>query len=193
METPYLLTTLAAALAGGVLLFSYLRRGNAGAAVPAEGSALSALGVNVRLRDVFRVAVLIEEKGKEFYLKLEARAAEPATKKLCAWLAEEEEQHRRFAQDHLDKWRPLGTHLTEWPLILERVKQEGFFAEPPPYTAPEAELAAFAIKQEIKSAEFYRLFEQAFPEAWKRSRLDRLVQEERAHEAKLRAAYPGVK
>ncbi|MDD2804788.1 MAG: ferritin family protein [Elusimicrobiales bacterium] len=193
METPYLLTTLAAALAGGILLFSYLRRGNAGAAVPAEGSAIRNLGVNVRLRDLFRLAVLIEEKGKDFYLKLAARAADPATQKLCAWLAEEEEQHRQFAQDHLNKWRPLGTHLTEWPRLLEKVKKEGFFADPPADGAPEAEMAAFAIKQEIKSAEFYRLFEQAFPEAWKRSRLDRLVQEERAHEARLRAAYPDLK
>lgn len=193
METPYLLVTLAAALAGGVLFFSFLRRGNDGAAAPAAGSALHNLGVNVRLRDLFRVAVLIEEKGKDFYLKMEARAADPETKKLCAWLAEEEEKHRQFAQDHLDKWRPLGTHLTEWPILLERVKKEGFFAEPPAAGAAETEMAAFAIKQEIKSAEFYRLFEQAFPEAWKRSRLDRLVQEERAHEAKLRAAYPGLK
>jgi len=147
----------------------------------------------VRLRDLFRVAVLIEENGKDFYLKMEARAGRPETKKLCAWLAAEEDRHRLFAQAHLDRWQPLGTHLTDWPILLERVKQEGFFAAPPSAGAAETEMAAFAIKQEIKSAEFYRLFEQAFPEAWKRSRLDRLVQEELAHEARLRAVYPELK
>lgn len=192
MENTNLLTILAAALAGGILLFTFLRRGNAGAEAPAPGSPLNKFGLNIRLRDLFRLAVLIEEKGKEFYLKLAAKAADPETKKLCEWLAEQEELHRQFAQDHLNKWRVLGTHLTEWPAFLAKVRQEGFFTDPPPDSASEKELAAYAIRQEHKSAEFYQLFEQSFPEAWKRSRLDRLVQEERSHEAKLRAAYPGV-
>ena len=57
----------------------------------------------------------------------------------------------------------------------------------------EEELAGYAISQEIKTARFYALFDAAFPQTWKRARLDRLVQEERSHEAKLRAAYPGIK
>jgi rubrerythrin len=192
MENTYLLTALAATLAGGALLFTFLKRSNPGAAAPAAGTPFHNYGANVRLRDLFRVAVMIEEQGKALYHKLESLAADPETKKLCAWLAGEEELHRQFAQDHLNKWRPLGAHLTEWPLLLDKVKQEGFFTDPPGGLSSESELAAFAIKQERKSAEFYRLFEESFPEAWKRDRLDRLVQEERAHEAKLRAAYPEI-
>ncbi|OGR70737.1 MAG: hypothetical protein A2089_06465 [Elusimicrobia bacterium GWD2_63_28] len=192
MDTTILITIAAAALAGGVLLYAFLRR-SAGAAQPAEGSAFRKFGRNIRLRDLFRLAALIEEAGKDFYAKLELKAANPETKKLCAWLAEEEEQHRLFVQGHLDRWRVLGTHLTEWPVFLEKVKQEGFYADPPGENASEEEMAAFAIRQEIKTAEFYKLFEAAFPEEWKRSRLERLVGEERSHEAKLRAAYPGVK
>lgn len=193
MDNPVFLTTAAAALAGGVLLYTFLRRSNAGAVPPAEGSAFRKFGLNVRLRDLFRLAALIEEAGKDFYTKLELKAVNPETKQLCAWLAEEEEKHRQFVQDHLNRWRVLGTHLTEWPAFLEKVKQEGFYADPPGENATEEEMAAFAIRQEIKTAEFYQLFKSAFPEEWKRSRLERLVGEERAHEAKLRAAYPGVK
>lgn len=192
MDNPVILTTAAAALAGGVLLYAFLRRGNPGAAQPAAGSAFRKFGLNIRLRDLFRLAALIEEAGKDFYTKMGLKAADPETKKLCAWLAEEEEKHRQFVQDHLDRWRVLGPHLTEWPAFLEKVRQEGFYADPPGDNASEEELAAFAIRQEIKTAEFYRLFESAFPEEWKRSRLERLVGEERSHEAKLRAAYPGL-
>lgn len=184
-----------AAAAGIVLLTArglYLRRA-AGDAPPAPGSAFAGYGVSLRLRDLFRLAVMIEEQGKDFYKRLEARAAAPETKQLCAWLAGEEEKHRHFVQDHLNKWRLLPPHRTEWPAFLEKVKQEGFFAGPPPDSASEEELASYAIGQEAKSAEFYRNFEAAFPEAWKRERLHRLVKEELSHEARLRAAYPKIK
>lgn len=190
MENLYIIASAAAA-AG--LLFYFFRRRDAGAAAPAPGSAFAKYGPGLHLRDLFRLAVMLEEQGKDLYLKMQARAADPETKKLCAWLAGEEEKHRRFVQDSLGKWRRLPPHLTEWPAFLEKVKQEGFFAEPPADSAPEEELAAYAIRQEAKSAEFYRSFEGSFPEAWKRERLDRLVREELAHEAKLRAAYPKVK
>ena len=181
--------------AGAAILVArglYLRR-RAASAPPAPGSAFAKYGPGVRLRDLFRLAALLEEQGKAFYKTLEERAAAPGTKKLCAWLAEEEEKHRVFVQGHLDRWRPLGRHLTEWPAFLEKVKREGFFADPPPASATEEELASYAIQQEARSAVFYRNFESAFPEAWKRERLDRLVREELAHEAKLRAAYPKIK
>lgn len=186
-------TIAAAAAALGVIFYFFLRRGNAGAVPPAEGSAFGKYGLNVRLRDLFRLSVMLEEKGRNFYRTMEMKVSGPEARKLCAWLAEEEEKHRQFAQSQLDKWRPLSPHLTEWPAFLEKVRQEGFFADPPGDKASERELAAFAIRQEIKSAEFYALFKEAFPEAWKRSRLEKLVMEERSHEARLRAVYPDLK
>lgn len=193
MDTDFIIVIAACGAALGLLTYLFLRRGNGGAAAPAPGSAFAKYGMNVHLRDLFRLAVMLEEEGMAFYAKMEGRVSDPETKKLCLWLAGEEEKHRRFAQEHLDKWRPLGRHLTEWPVFLEKVKQEGFFTEPPADSAPEEELAAYAMRQERKAAEFYRGFESSFPEAWRRARLERLVQEELSHEAKLRAAYPDVK
>lgn len=179
-----------AALAAGLTVYFLVVRSRLRDASPAKGSAFEKFGVNVRLRDLFRLAILIEEKGKAVYLALEAKTGKPEVKKLCAWLADQEEEHRQFMKNYLDRWRQLPTHLTDWPKFIEKVREEGFFADPPGEGAGEDELAAYAIRQEIKSAEFYALFENAFPEAWRKARLMRLVQEERSHELKIRGAYP---
>lgn len=159
---------------------------------PRRGSAMTRFGENIRLRDLFRLAVLLEEEGRAFYLKMAEKAAAPEVKELCLELAGEEVKHRDLLQRQLDSWRPLAIHAAQWPAFLEKVKKEGFFGNPPGEGASEKEMAAYAIGQEIKSAEFYQLFEAAFPDAWKRLEIHGLVAQERAHEARLRAAYPGA-
>ncbi|MDA8132241.1 MAG: ferritin family protein [Elusimicrobia bacterium] len=182
--------SILAAFTGALAYFLLRRRGPADTSA-AAGSAFAKYGPNVRLRDVFRLAVMLEEKGTDLYLRMEKAASDPDAKKLCAWLAEQETQHRRLIQDTLDRWRPLHPHLTEWPEFLRKVESEGFFSAPPPPEATEKELVAFAIRQEMKSAEFYAALETSFPEAWKQARLRRLVEEERSHLSRLREAYPG--
>jgi len=184
---------LAAAVAAAFLIYAArVLRSAWLQARPSRGSRFAKFGEDIRLRDLFRLAVLVEEEGNAFYLRLADKVREPETKKLCLALAAEETGHRQLIQDQLDRWAPLGPHLVEWPVFLEKVKQEGLFGNPPGENAPEEEMAAFAIRQEIKTAEFYQLFETAFPEAWKRAHLHHLVLEERKHEARLRAAYPHV-
>lgn len=180
----------AAAVAAALLAYFFLSRSRGLNASPSKGSRFREFGEHLRLRDLYRLAVTMEEEGKAFYLKLGEKALDPKLKELCAGLAEEEALHRQLFQDKLNRWRPLGYNRLTWPVFLEKVKQEGFFENPPAETASEEEMAAYAIRQEIKTAEFYQLFEPAFPEAWKRERLQNLVSEERAHEARLRAAYP---
>lgn len=180
----------AAAVAAVLLAWYFMRRGAWLNAAPASGSELSEFGEFIRLRDIFRVAVLIEEEGYAFYMKMAKKARDEKTKELCENLAEEETQHRQLFAELLNHWNPLGVNPLTWPAFIEKVKKEGFFGNPPSESAAEVEMAAYAIKQEIKSAEFYQMFEAAFPEAWKRVRLHRLVLEERSHEARLRAAYP---
>ncbi len=182
----------AAAGAGLILYFVLAARRSWLHATPRRGSAMTRFGENIRLRDLFRLAVLLEEEGLAFYLKMAERASVPAAKELCLELAGEEVKHRDLLQGQLDSWRPLAVHAAHWPAFLEKVRQEGFFSDPPGGGASEKELAAYAIRQEIKSAEFYGLFEQAFPEAWKRVEIHSLVVQERSHEARLRAAYPGA-
>lgn len=181
-----------AASAGLILYFILAGRRPGLRARPLRGSAMTRFGENIRLRDLFRLAVLLEEEGLAFYLKMAEKASVPAVKELCLELAGEEVKHRDLLQGQLDSWSPLAVHPARWSAFLEKVKKEGFFGNPPGEGASEKEMAAYAISQEIKSAEFYGLFEQAFPDAWKRVEIHRLVVQERAHEARLRAAYPGA-
>ena len=175
-----------------ILLARFLLRSARLSAPPADGSRFKEFGEYVRLRDLYRLAVLLEEEGLAFYLKMAEKTSDIQTKKLCAGLAEEESLHRQLFLNKLGRWSPLGVNPLTWPAFLEKVKREGFYENAPGEDASEDQMAAYAIRQEIKSAEFYQLFEQAFPEAWKRERLHNLVLEERSHESRLRAAYPGV-
>lgn len=183
---------LPAAAAVGLLTYFFMRRGRLKARA-AQGSRLREFGENIRLRDLFRLAVMMEEEGRMFYLRMVVRVKDTNTKELCASLAGDEARHKQLFQDILGRWSPIGINPLTWPAFLERVKQEGFFGNAPAEDATEDQLAAYAIKQEIKSIEFYRMFEPAFPIEWKRERLHRLVAEEEGHEAKLRAAYPHLK
>lgn len=183
----------AAALAAILASWYFMRRGAWLNVAPAAGSELKRFGEFVRLRDIFRVAILIEEEGYAFYMKMAKKAKDEKTKELCESLAEEETHHRQLFSELLNHWNPLGVNPLTWPDFVEKVKKEGFFGYPPDENATEEEMAAYAIKQEIKSAQFYQMFETAFPEAWKRVRLHRLVLEERSHEARLRASYPQLK
>lgn len=189
MAKPIYLYALAAAAGLLACLYFYLRSRRL-AARPAEGSGFKKYGEGIRLRDLFRLAAMLEQEGRTLYLIMAARALKPETRKLCAELAEEETVHLRIIQAQLGSWRPLPPNFLLWPAFLEKVKQDNLFGGAPGPGASEDEMAAFAIRQEGKTAEFYKAFEQAFPEAWKRAQMHKLVQEERGHEARLRAAYP---
>lgn len=188
------LFSYSAAVLGGLLLGYFLRYAYRTWLYtrPRRGSAATRFGESIRLRDLYRAAVLIEEEGNAFYLRMADKASLPGTRELCLALAAEEVKHRDFVQGQLDAWRPLAPHAAHWPAFLEKLKTEGFFAAAPGDGVSETELAAYAIRQEAKSVEFYRLFETAFPEAWKKAQIHRLVEEELDHEARLRAAYPGA-
>ncbi len=183
---------LPAALAVGLLAYLLLRRRWLGAR-PSEGSRFREFGENIHLRDLFRLAAMMEEEGRTFYLKMVVRVRDTKTKELCAGLAGDEATHKQLFLEMLGHWNPLNVNPLTWPAFLEKVKQEGFFESAPGEDSTEDQLAAYAIRQEIKTAEFYQMFEAAFPLVWKRERLHKLVTEERGHEAKLRAAYPHIK
>lgn len=190
MSEDLLIPSVIALLAAIFAAFAFLRRRGWLGAAPAQGSRFREFGENIRLRDLFRLAVLMEEAGRDFYLKMSEKASDVKTKELCSILAEEESRHWLLLLNKLSRWHTLDVNRLTWPAFLERVKREGFFENAPADNASEDQLAAYAIRQEAKSAEFYQLFEPAFPEAWKRVRLHDLVLEERSHEARLRAAYP---
>jgi len=156
---------------------------------PRKGTILDRLEGTVRLRDIYRLAVSMEEDGAAFYRRLAERAADPEAKKLCSRLADEEDVHRDIFKRQLDEWRVLPVHHTLWPALLEEVRQKGIFCCPPAADASEEEMTAYAIRQEVATMEFYRSFETAFPQAWKRARLHDLVVEEDRHARELRALH----
>lgn len=194
-ETTHLVYSAAGAVAAAAAFIAWrLMRGYADPEErPADNSVFRKFGAHVRLRDLYRFAVMMEEEGTAFYLKMAELALDPAARKLCVSLADEETQHRAYFQDRLDRWRELPPNRMEWPVFLENVRKEGLFAAAPAGNATEDEMAAFAIRQERRTADFYRMFETAFPDAWKKEKLMDLVRQELAHEQKLRAAYPHLK
>ncbi len=186
-------TVMALAAAAAALAARQLLRGAPADSAPAGGRAREKFGPNVRLRDLYRLAVKLEEDGAAFYLRLAEKARDPEAGKLCARLAEAETGHRALFLARLERWRDLPPNRAEWPALLAKARAEGFFADPPADGAAEEEMAAYAIRQERLSADFYRMFEEAFPDAWKKEKLRDLADQELAHESQLRAAYPGVK
>lgn len=188
-----LVGTAGAILAAWVIkeLRHRFHRGQADRA-PREGTPLSGLGVKARLRDFYRLAVLLEEESMTLYKRMSSQAADPAVQKLCAVLAAEEAVHRERFQSQLERWHALPPNPAEWPAFLEAAKNAGLFGGAPGPEASEAEMARFALGAESKAAEFYSHFEAAFPDEWRRTKMAELVAEERAHERKLRAAYPGA-
>ncbi|MFA7009525.1 MAG: ferritin family protein [Elusimicrobiales bacterium] len=191
MEHPVFLYAAAFLTAAVIAYILFIRRGLE--AEPVKGTALDRLEGTVRLRDVYRLAVTLEEHGAALYCGLAERAANPAVKTLCQRLAEEEAAHKAIFEKQLERWRPLPAHKLLFPALLEEARQKGILAVPPAGTATEEEMAAYAIAQEIKSVEFYQAFERAFPDAWKRAKMRMLVMEEKRHESDLRAAYPNAR
>jgi len=187
-----LLLSAAVILAAGLAAYHFLRGPDELEESPRPGSDFEKFGVEIRLRDLFRLAVLLEEEGMALYLKLADMAMSPDTRKLCAKLAEDEVEHKQLFLDRLGRWRSLHPNRVTWPLFLEKVKAEGLYDNPPGGTATEKEMAAFAILQERRTVEFYRMFENSFPDAWRREKLKDLVEQERSHEQKLREAYPDI-
>lgn len=157
---------------------------------PRKGSRLDQLKISARLRDFFRLAIHVEEEGRKLYLLLAEYAKKPETRDICLRLAEAETSHRKLFETWLNKWEPLRPNRLEWPVLLAEVERAGIFVALPPRGAAEEELALYAVRQEVKTAEFYRMFETSFPDSWRRLKLHEIVLEELAHEKLIRSAYP---
>lgn len=190
-DTTFYIAT-AASLAVIFIAYRAIRGPKDMMAAPRPDSDFGKFGTGIRLRDLYRMAVMMEDEGIALYLRLAETAQDLNTRKLCVKLADEETLHKQLFSDRLARWRDLPPNRVTWPKFLEQVKLEGLFANPPGGAATEKELAAFAIAQERHSVQFYGMFEKGFPDAWRREKLKDLVEQERSHEAKLREAYPDI-
>jgi len=192
MTDTVLFYVVTAVAVSGVIFYLASSHARRLGAAPVKGTVLDLLEGTVRLRDVFRLAVAIEEEGIAFYGGLARRVNTPSVKALCSRLAAEEFSHKELFERQLGRWRALHTHKVLSSALLEHARKQGILIDPPGEGATEEAMAKFAIAQETKTAEFYLSFEKAFPQAWKRAHIQELVLEERRHEADLRAAYPNL-
>jgi len=144
----------------------------------------------IHLRQLLETGILIEEKGREFYIRLAEKSANLKVKDLCLNLAREEVEHKVFIEKILYKWLPLPLTGETLRLVEKEMKHWGIYLNPPGIEATEDDMAKYAIDQEVKMANFYLSFEKLFPQAWKRMNIRLLVTAEKSHADKLISVYP---
>jgi rubrerythrin len=144
----------------------------------------------VPLRYMFQVAVLIEEQGKEFYEKLAEKASDVKAREFWQGLANDETDHKRLFESILSRWLPRPADKRSLDSLVQALRDRGLFSIPPLPDATEEDVIKYAIQQEEMTADFYLSFESAFPDAWKRTHIRRLVTIEREHAERLRHFLP---
>jgi len=147
----------------------------------------------VHLRQILQMGAVMEKQGEEFYNGLADKSGEPKTKELYRRLADAEVRHRELIEKTLSEWKPIALDVESMKVFDQETRFRGIFASPPPPGSSEEEAAKYAIAQEWKMVDFYRFFENDFPDAWRAMKIQELVMEERRHVKALVAAYPQFK
>jgi len=158
----------------------------------ANGDSAVNASKKIHLRQLLEAGILIEEKGREFYIRLAEKSADLKVKDLCFNLAREEDEHKSFIEKILYKWLPLPLTAEALRLVEKEMKYWGIYLNPPSVEATEEDMAKYAIDQEVKMVNFYLSFEKSFPQAWKRMNVRLLVTAEKSHADKLLSVYPNL-
>lgn len=148
---------------------------------------------SIHLRHLFQIGILMEERGRDFYIKFADKVVKPEVKKLCNKLAEDEIRHKQLIEEALSHWLSFPIYPETLASLEDDLRKRGIFLTPPPPDSSEEEMAKFAIEQEKGTVNFYLSFEKSFPEAWKRMHIQKMVMEEQSHANDLIAAYPQFK
>jgi rubrerythrin len=148
------------------------------------------ISYRIHLRHLLQAAVASEEEGHPFYQKLSKKVEDPKVRDLCRHLAEEEIKHKKLFLSVLNRWLSRPADKKSLSNLLRDLKTQGLFLNPPSPDVTEKEMVLYAVKQEETTADFYLSLEKAFPEAWKRMKVQNLAAEEKAHAQKLIDAFP---
>jgi rubrerythrin len=143
-------------------------------------------------RDVFAVAVRIEENGERFYRALAKRFRRPALAAFFSALADDEVRHREFYAETLAK---LGPVEVEEGYAGEYLNQLRAYADEVLFSPEEqrkrlrgfrdlAGALAGAIRAELDSILYYQEIRQLVP-ASRRRKIDEIIEEERRHLVRL--------
>lgn len=150
------------------------------------------MGLMFDPREVFQIAVRIEENGERFYRELAERLNDSEVQEVFAFLADEEIKHRRFYEGVLGKSEPFepeegypGEYFDYLRSYASGVifSQEAF-EKKLGEIKDAVEALDFAIGVEWDSIHFYQELKGLVPES-RRGQLDEVIAEERRHFVKL--------
>lgn len=150
------------------------------------------MGLMFDPREVFQIAVRIEENGERFYRELAGRLDDDEVQELFSFLADEEVRHRRFYEGILGKsepFEPEESYPGEYFAYLRAYASNVIFSQETfekklGEIRSAVEALDFAIGVEWDSIHFYQELKGLVPES-RRSQLDDVVAEERRHFVKL--------
>ena len=150
------------------------------------------MGLMFDPREVFQIAVRIEENGERFYREMTKKIDDEGVRELFSFLADEEVKHRQFYQSVLEQaepFEPEEAYPGEYFDYLRSyasgvIFSQGAFETKLGEIGDAAAALEFAIGVEWDSIHFYQELKGLVSES-RREALDRIVAEERRHFVKL--------
>ncbi len=141
--------------------------------------------------EVYQFAVRIEDNGEKFYRGVAANSADSKVRELFTSLADAEVGHKKLFQsllDGLEAYEPPETYPGEYFEYLRAYADNIIFTSQidKELTAKVTPMEAvdFGIRRELDSITYYLETKNVVPDAQK-SKIDRIVEEERQHFVKL--------
>jgi rubrerythrin len=146
----------------------------------------------IKIEDVFEVAVRIERKGIEYYKLAHEKAAGGAAKDVFAFLVSQEEKHLGTFQGLLEKAADYQPRF-KYPGYYEAFYNDAASQALESLKRVDAVLAAkstddalgLARNIEAESIAYYQAMLKAFPDEKDHKVIQRIVDEEKAHLAKI--------
>ena len=172
-----------AAAAAGIAFLVFYRSARWRTQAISPGKLTHDFGISpgVHLRHVLQMAVRVEEKGLQFYKMYSEVTRDFRVKELVTRIISEEAKHKQLLLSMLAQWKPLAENGDIFERFDTEMKVRRIFFSMPNKYASEDEIIAYAIEQEKKLVDFYKGFEHAFPQGWKRLNIQALVVMERTH------------
>jgi rubrerythrin len=146
------------------------------------------MGIIFDASEVFQLAIRIEENGEKFYRKMAEKFAEPTTRQLFTFLADEEVGHKKIYQEILstiETYTPHESYPGEYFAYLRSYADNIIFSQKEFDKKLETitdvmSALDFAINAEVSSILYYQEIKNIVPEN-KHHQIEKIVDEERKH------------
>ncbi len=141
------------------------------------------------VRDIYDLAIRIEENGERFYRQAMGEVSSPRLKKLLEWNADEEAEHREFfkekknaIRDPKDAEDELAEQMSGF-VLRDAVSDHAFSLEEVDFSKifDEKELIRKAIGFEQDSITFYELIASFISDPATLEEIENIKEEERKH------------